>query len=136
MYEFFDHTADLGIHVETAKLDDIYAEAAEALFAVIADEPETIRTSETRHYQVAGDDRAILLFDWLRTLLLAFETEGWLLRRCQAAVGDAGLTATAWGEPYDPERHPLGHEVKAITYHGLTVERQGNGWLAEVIVDI
>jgi SHS2 domain-containing protein len=30
----------------------------------------------------------------------------------------------------------LGHEVKAITYHGLRVERADGGWLAEVIVDI
>jgi len=30
----------------------------------------------------------------------------------------------------------LSHEVKAITYHGLRVEREGDGWLAEVIVDI
>ena len=33
-------------------------------------------------------------------------------------------------------RHSLEHEVKAITYHGLRVERTEDGWLAEVIVDI
>ncbi len=136
MYEFFDHTADLGIHIETAKLEDVYAEAAEALFAVIVDDPTAVRAAETRHYRVPGDDRAILLFDWMRTLLLAFETEGWLVRRADVTVGDDGLTATATGEPFDPERHLLGHEVKAITYHGLRVERHGNGWMAEVIVDI
>jgi SHS2 domain-containing protein len=136
MYEFFDHTADLGIHVEAAKLEDVYAEAAEALFAVIVDDPAAIRAAEMRHYQIPGDDRAILLFDWLRTLLLAFETEGWLVRRADVTVGDDGLTAAAMGEPFDPDRHLLGHEVKAITYHGLRVERHGNGWLAEVIVDI
>jgi SHS2 domain-containing protein len=27
-------------------------------------------------------------------------------------------------------------EVKAITYHGLKVEPEGDGWLAEVIVDL
>ena len=34
-------------------------------------------------------------------------------------MSDAGLKATAWGEPLDPARHVLAHEVKAITYHGL-----------------
>ena len=48
MYEFFDHTADLGIHVETEQLEDLYAEAAEALFAVICDDPSTIRPRESR----------------------------------------------------------------------------------------
>jgi SHS2 domain-containing protein len=46
------------------------------------------------------------------------------------------LRAAAWGEPVDPARHELDHEVKAITYHGLKLERDGDGWLAEVIVDI
>jgi SHS2 domain-containing protein len=136
MYEFFDHTADLGIRVQTARLEDIYAEAAEALFAVISDDPATIKPRESRRYQIPGDDRALLLFDWLRAVLLAFETEGWLLHHADIDIGDGGLTATAWGEPYDPEQHPLGHEVKAITYHELRVEREGNGWIAEVIVDI
>ena len=30
----------------------------------------------------------------------------------------------------------LSHEVKAITYHGLRVEHEVGGWVAEVIVDI
>ena len=45
---------------------------------------------------------------------------------------DGGLSGTAWGEPLDPARHALDHEVKAITYHGLRVEQTADGWLAEV----
>ena len=40
------------------------------------------------------------------------------------------------GESFDPARHLLSHEVKAITYHELKVERTPVGWLAEAIVDI
>ena len=40
------------------------------------------------------------------------------------------------GEAVNPARHVLDHEVKAITYHELKVERVADGWLAEVIVDI
>ena len=39
-------------------------------------------------------------------------------------------------EPFDPDRHSLCHEVKAITYHELKVVPTADGWLAEVIVDI
>jgi len=59
-----------------------------------------------------------------------------VFRRFEVRVGADGLEGTAWGEPYDPGRHPLSHEVKAITYHGLRVEPADGGWLAEVIVDI
>ena len=30
-------------------------------------------------------------------------------------------------KPYDPQRHRLDHEVKAITYHGLRVEQDADG---------
>jgi len=59
-----------------------------------------------------------------------------LLSRFEVAVGAAGLTGSAWGESIDPGRHVLSHEVKAITYHGLRVEPDRDGWIAEVIVDI
>ena len=52
------------------------------------------------------------------------------------SLREGGLDAKALGEPLDFERHRLLHEVKAITYHRLTVEKTGAGWLAEVIVDI
>jgi SHS2 domain-containing protein len=51
-------------------------------------------------------------------------------------LSEKGLSATARGEPLDAARHVLAHEVKAITYHGLKLERCGEQWLAEVIVDI
>ena len=56
--------------------------------------------------------------------------------RIDVEVDGDGLKATARGEEVDHDRHELDMEVKAITYHGLKVEREGDGWLAEVIVDL
>ena len=66
----------------------------------------------------------------------AQRTKRVLFAEFAVTVGDQGLTGVARGEPIDPDRHELDMEVKAITYHGLKVERDGDGWLAEVIVDI
>jgi len=136
MYEHFEHTADLGLRVRAADLNTLFAEAAEALFAAIVEDISAIEPREPLAVRIAGTDRAYLLFDWLRELLYRFDAERRLFRRFEVRVSDDGLTATARGEPYDAERHPLSHEVKAITYHGLRVDREGDGWLAELIVDI
>jgi SHS2 domain-containing protein len=40
------------------------------------------------------------------------------------------------GERYDPARHVLAHEVKAITQHELDVRHEADGWEAFFIVDI
>ena len=39
-------------------------------------------------------------------------------------------------EPYDPERHPLRTELKAVTYHQLEVARDGDEWTGRVIFDV
>jgi len=77
-----------------------------------------------------------LLFDWLRELLFHFDSEHLLFGRFEVGIRNGNLTGLAWGEPLDRTRHELEHEVKAITYHGLRVEKMADGWLAEVIVDI
>lgn len=136
MFETFDHTADLGLRVRTADLNTLFAEAAQALFAVVVDNPDNIRPEQRFDWTIAGDDREYLLFDWLRTLLYHFDAEHLVLTRFAVEVKPDGLTASAWGEPLDRGRHELGHEVKAITYHELKVEQNTDGWLAEVIVDI
>ncbi len=136
MYETFDHTADVGLRVRAADLNGLFVEAATGLFALIVEDPASVRETERRELTVVGSDLPYLLFDWLKTLLYHFDSEHWLLARCQVNVSESGLTAVAWGEPLDRDRHELGHEVKAITYHGLRVEQEGDGWVAEVIVDI
>jgi SHS2 domain-containing protein len=136
MYETFEHTADLGLRVRAADLNTLFAEAAQALFAAIVEGPGTVVACQSLQLRLDGADREYLLFDWLRTLLYHFDADHLLLCKFDVQVDDAGLTATAWGEPLDRGRHELGHEVKAITYHGLRVEPAAGGWLAEVIVDI
>jgi SHS2 domain-containing protein len=136
MYETFEHTADLGLRVRAADLNALFAEAAQALFAAIVEDPGTVVARQPLELRLDGADREYLLFDWLRTLLYHFDAEHLLFGKFDVRVDDNGLTATAWGEPLDRGRHELGHEVKAITYHGLRVEPADGGWLAEVIVDI
>jgi SHS2 domain-containing protein len=136
MYEFFEHTADLGLRVHAGDPDTLFAEAARALFAAIVDNLDAVQPLQRVEVRLAGTDREYLLFDWLRELLYRFDAEHLVFGRFEVQVTADGLTGTAWGEPLDRARHELAHEVKAITYHGLRVEQTADGWLAEVIVDI
>lgn len=136
MYETFEHTADLGLRARAPDLDALFADAAACLFSAIVEDLGTVRPAQRIDAKIDGKEREYLLFDWLRELLYRFDSRRLLLSRFEVRVGDGGLEGSAWGEPFDPARHALAHEVKAITYHGLKVERTAGGWLAEVIVDI
>jgi SHS2 domain-containing protein len=136
MYETFDHTADLGLRIRAKDQESLFAEAGLALTSCLVDDIGTIRPIETETIEIPGDDVVYLLFDWLRELLIRFETRKMLYATFRVSIAPSGLSAQLSGEPLDRARHPLAHEVKAITYHGLKCERDGDEWLAEVIVDI
>jgi SHS2 domain-containing protein len=136
MYETFDHTADLGLRIRAADLRELFAEAARALFSVMVVNYEAVRPVDTVNFTIQGTQLDVLLRDWLAELLYTFHAQRLLLARFEVRLDQAGLTATAGCEPFDPQRHELDVELKAVTYHGLKVQQQPDGWLAEVIVDI
>ncbi len=137
MYELFEHTADLGLR--RSRRGPEHAVRGSRRVPVLGRRLEdigSVRPEQSVTVELAGTDREFLLFDWLRDLLLRFDADHMVFGKFEVKVRDDGLTGTAWGEPLDPERHLLAHEVKAITYHELKVVRDGDEWLAEVIVDI
>jgi len=46
------------------------------------------------------------------------------------------LFGKAWGERLDPARHRAGVEVKAATYFGMRVEKEGDRWIAQCVLDL
>jgi SHS2 domain-containing protein len=136
MYRTFAHTADVGLRIETADRNGLFAEAGRAFFSLIVANLGDVQSRSSHDFEIAGDDLEFLLVDWLNELLFAYESKRLLLCEFDVAIGPDGLKATAAGETVDPQRHRLDHEVKAITYHGLKVEQTPQGWAAEVIVDI
>lgn len=136
MFTVFEHTADLGVRVEAASLAELYADAAAGLFAVIAGDLGQVRPVASETFTVPGSDPTWLLFDFLGELHAAFEVRRMLFREFRVTITDDGLEATATGERYDPARHDLAHEVKAITHHELAVERGPERCTATYIVDI
>jgi len=136
MYETFEHTADVGLRIRADSLETLMVDAARGLFSLIVTNLDQVNPVQEKQIRIDATEPDYLLFDWLNELLYAFDTEQLLLSKFAVRVDETGLTATCRGESMRTEHHEMDHEVKAITYHGLTVRRDGEGWLAEVIVDI
>jgi SHS2 domain-containing protein len=136
MYEIFEHTADMGIRACAGSMDQLFADAARGLFAVMVTNMDIVQTSEEVTFQLRGDNVEELFHDWLAELLYTFHTRRLVLADFCVQVGPSDLSATARGEPIDPHRHEIDAEVKAITWHALKVEQQDGEWMAEVIVDV
>jgi SHS2 domain-containing protein len=140
MFETFDHTTDLGLRVDADSLSELFAEAAVGLTSLIVADVGTVESSQQRTFEVSSPDLEYLYFDWLSELLYLFESDGWLTANASVEISGNSLRGVVRGETCSETRHRRSHEVKAITYHGLSVlptERDGGQvWSAEVIVDI
>jgi SHS2 domain-containing protein len=135
-YEFFDHTADMGIRVRAAGMAELLMPAAEGLYAAIG-ELVAVGEGSLVHFDFQGDDPSVLLRDFLTELLILFERD----QRRLVAVLDAPFTesrlmVTAKMSPVDLERSVFHREVKAITYHELSIRPIPGGYEATFIVDI
>jgi SHS2 domain-containing protein len=136
-YRLFDHTADLGVEVTAATLEELYAGAAQALFDLLTD-LAAVRAGRSRQIEVAGENPADLLVNFLREVLWAWNGEGFLMKGCLVRqVTPRRLKAVLRGETFDPARHRIRKEIKAVTYHQCEVRQTPEGpWMARVVFDV
>jgi SHS2 domain-containing protein len=135
-YRIFDHTADLGVEVTGATLEELYAGAAFALFDLLTD-LSAVRSGVAREIVVLGEEPADLLVNFLREILYAWNGDRFLMKSCLIReVSPQRLKVLLRGEPFDPARHRILKEIKAVTYHQASVEKTGDVWLARVIFDV
>jgi SHS2 domain-containing protein len=77
------------------------------------------------------------MVNWLRELLYLWSGKGFLVHSVDIHdIGAHRITADIVVDSYDPARHALGNEIKAVTYHQITVKRKLTGWEARIIFDI
>ena len=135
-YRILDHTADVGLEAKGATLAEAFANVATGMYSIMV---HLDRVSERvqRPVEVEAEDAEGLLTAWLLELLFITEVEGLVFRRFDVQeASPRHLTAVAHGEPLDPERHPKGAVVKAVTRHGLEVGPIEGGYRVRVILDI
>jgi len=126
----------MGIEAVADTLEELFAEAAGALKEMIfAEAPGAVR--EERLVELDGGDYGELLVNWLNEILYYVEIKGFFPVDFELEeVRSDRLKARISGEPFDPGRHPVQREVKAVTYHQLAVERLDGRWQARVYVDL
>ena len=135
-YEVIDHTADLGIRVFGENPSDLFANAGRVLFEQIT-ETETLAGARTMSLEVDGADWADLLVNWLRELLFLWSGKRLLAKEIEVTnLSETHISARLRVDPFDPERHPVNSEIKAVTYHQVEVTQGPDEWVATVIFDV
>jgi SHS2 domain-containing protein len=130
------HTADLALEVEGTSEVDLFTSAAEGLYRAIVRGRLKDRGLQHRVAR-SGADVEELLVGFLSELLYLYATQAFLAARIEITRwSEQEIEAELGGEAFDPRRHEALREIKAVTYHGLEVVRQGDRWRATIIMDV
>lgn len=131
-----EHPSDALVRVSGATQRDLFANAARACFALMTD-LDSVHPLISRRIACEGRDPEDLLVVWLNDLIGIASIDGIFLSRFDVQhLGETRLSGEVFGEPIDPARHPLRKEVKAATYHRLSIRQTAEGWEATVLFDL
>ena len=135
-YELIDHTADIGIKAYGDDFSEAFAHAAKGMFDIITDSSQ-IESKGEYQIDLSADDLEQLLVDWLDELLYLQGAENLVFGKFSVTVDEEKnkISATVSGEEFDTDKHKIGMEIKAVTYHLLEVH-QGNPCFVKVLFDV
>jgi len=130
VYTWVDHTSEVELAIEAASERGVFEEAVAALAELLGVSDD--RSGVTRRVQASAADRPALLAAWIEELVYLGETQGFVGTSVdELELRRGGASAVVRGVLTGPP--PL---VKAVTYHHLTFERSGQGYVATVVLDV
>ena len=139
-YEYLDHTADIKFLAYGKTLEEVFENAALAMFNVIIDTSK-VSGETAREIFLKSPDMESLLVDWLSELLYLFEVDEIVFRKFQVKEirgegSEFSIASRASGQEFNSENLPFETEIKAVTYNQLKIEKIADGWKAQVVVDV
>jgi SHS2 domain-containing protein len=133
-FEEISHTADIKIRARAPTIEALFSETFKAMMQI---QYGTNRTSELlRRIEIESSDIESLITDFLSEVLFISEVERLVFSDASIKINGFSLTADLMGEPFDPLRHSGGSEVKGISYSGLEITRDANGYMLDIIFDV
>ena len=133
-FEELEHTADIRVRVKSATLNELFSEAARALMTIAYGSitPGYIR----RHIELESDDTISLVQEFLSELLFISEVDDLVISGAEVRIEANHLSADLTGEPFSRMKHLGGREVKGISYSDLSISRERDSYILEVIFDV
>ena len=135
-YHLIDHTADFGMQVFGSDSQELFSNAALALFDVITD-MDVLEGRNSCNITASGEDWPDLMINWLREVLYLWNGKEMLVKSVQIlSLSENNISAKIYFDAYMPDRHIIKTEIKAVTYHQIQVKSSPSGWKAQIIFDI
>jgi SHS2 domain-containing protein len=133
-FRFLEHTADLRVECRAGSFEELLEAAAQALYSAALTVTYS-RTDFEHTLELPAGGHEERLVRWLQELIFLMEVEHFVAAAFQFQETGAGaLGVTLRGYGYRPEDRAA--EIKAATYHGISVEKTQQGFVAQFLLDV
>ncbi|MBU3911568.1 MAG: archease [Candidatus Omnitrophica bacterium] len=140
-YEIIEHTADVGLRANGATLKELFQNASRGMFAIISGSGQrdnlTPGIQKTIQIKKEVEELEELLVDWLSEILYIFSKENILFKVFEVhELNNSGIKGEVYGDRIVPSRTIIQTEIKAVTFHGLRIQENVQGFSCSIIFDV
>lgn len=137
-FEYFDHTADVGIFAYGKDEAELFQNCALATTERMVNVKDVAKKVE-KNVSLSSKTIEGLLYDLLGEIIFLKDSESLLLPACSVKIThnkEYKLDATFRGDKINPKSQELRNDVKAVTMHMFKIEKVKVGFKATFILDI
>ncbi|MGD9048990.1 MAG: archease, partial [Anaerolineae bacterium] len=141
-YQEVDHTADRALRVWGRGLPDLFVGAARGMYDLMADLDLLVSIS-WQTIRLEAWDQETLLVDWLNELLFHTEMDGLLFvdfriesLDAPSQLGSGSSTASLVAHVGGVHAPATGADIKAATFHNLSLVQDESGWSTVITFDV
>ena len=134
-YEYLEHTADLRFRSYGESFTQALANAADCLAHAVHPDEKAGAPTQTQKKSYGYSDLEELVHDFLSDQLYMMQTEGLKPTGYSLSLDREGKKMDS-EVAYHKTGKPIELEVKAVTYHGMSIRHEDGVWSIEVLCDI
>lgn len=144
-FSYLDHMTDCIIEAYGGRMEDAFENSAVALVNTMFD-VNRVEIMSQKELIAQGHDMQSLLYDFLEKVIILISVEGFVAAAFKIEIsknignndveGSYSLKAVAKGEDLDLSKHSYKVEVKAITYHEMSIIQEKNRVKIRFLIDL
>lgn len=138
-YRYLDHMTDAVIEAYGSTLEEAFENAAKGLNDTMIELKDVIPEREVQ-INAKGSDLYELLFDWLDKVMLLLVADGFAMSQFKVRIKKVNanyeLEGLAMGEKLDLTKHHYKVEIKAVTYHEMQIQKEGDNYTLRFLLDL
>ena len=135
VYEFLEHTADIKFRAYDKTIEGLFRSILLAFRDTLTS--DSLEKKNLKRIEIKAQDLESLVYSFLDELIFLFDTEEIIpvdVEKISIDTTNFSLTALIW---FDTS---IGKEiingVKAVTFHDLFIRREGEKWVAQIVLDV